>query len=52
MSLHEAILAAIDKLNDIMNEQGLWNAEEYMEMVKPLHEALLALAKNDPVAPS
>lgn len=48
MTLHEAILAAIDKLDETFNQQGVWSAEDYMTMIAPLHQALLTLAQKEP----
>lgn len=40
MNLYEAIIKALAQCERMFIEQGEWTGEQYMEMVKPLHEAL------------
>jgi hypothetical protein len=47
MKTAEAIDKQLDRLHKLFVEAGEWTGEQYMEMVKPLHEALLKLAEKE-----
>jgi len=46
MSLHEVILERLKHLDKFFVEEGELTGTEYFELVKPLHDALLELAKG------
>lgn len=48
LSLHEVIGMRLMDLDDMYRECGDWTGEEYAEMCKPLHQALLNLSANLP----
>ena len=45
-ALVHAIDAQLQRLKEMFEEDGCWTGEDYMTMVKPLHEALLKLAEQ------
>jgi hypothetical protein len=46
-TLHEVIGNRLAEIDRIWREEGYWDTDEYMEMVAPLHQALLELAKKE-----
>lgn len=51
MNLIEVINAELVRLDNIFREDGEWTAEQHLEIIKPLHEALLILAKKEAAPP-
>lgn len=46
LTLAEVILQRLKDWDEIFDQHGMWNGDEYVEVVKPLHEALLILART------
>lgn len=46
MSTQEVIESELQRLHELIVSEGMWNGEDVMNMLKPLHESLLELAKS------
>ena len=46
-SLHVIIGEELERLDALYRYTGEWTAQEYAEVLKPLHEALLVLARGE-----
>lgn len=46
MALEEIINKRLLQVDYMMEHFGMWNGEDYMTMIMPLHEALLIIAKR------
>lgn len=49
VELIKAIDAELLRLSEMFQQCGEWTGEEYMEMIRPLHEAYLSLAKGEEI---
>jgi predicted DNA-binding ribbon-helix-helix protein len=45
-SLHEVIDDRLNEINTMFADAGEWTGEQHCELIKPLHQALLEIAKH------